>query len=95
MKFENKTKENVKYRVGTYNTGFDWHTIRPGEIQVIPEEVGMNLPLIEVKDEIKKEENPKDVEKTLPKATKKKDPKKIKKGLFNFKGSKKSTKKSK
>jgi len=62
MEFKNETKENIKYRTGSYEKGFDWYTIRPGEIQVIPEELARNLPLTEIKENvIEKKEEPKEV----------------------------------
>jgi len=67
MKFKNETKENVKYRIGTYNTGFEWYTIRPGETKDIPYEYTRNLPLTKVEDGIKETiEDPQDVDAGFP-----------------------------
>ena len=36
MKFLNETSENIKYRIGSYTTGFEWYTARPGCVVDIP-----------------------------------------------------------
>ena len=53
MKFINETGENAKYRLGSYQSGFNWHTIRPGETVDIPENIGdaLKLTKIEAKQE--------------------------------------------
>jgi hypothetical protein len=100
MEFKNETKENIKYRVGDYNSGFDWYTIRPGEIKDIPIKSARNLPLIEVEaDEkvekrVEKKIDSNDVKKRPQKAKKTTTSKKSRKGLFSFKGNSKSTKKA-
>jgi len=100
MEFKNETKENIKYRTGDYNTGFDWYTIRPGEIKDIPIKSARNLPLTEVKEDAKvekrveKRDDSKDVKKGPKKAKKTKVPKKSRRSLFPIKrSSKNSTKK--
>jgi len=75
MKFINETGENAKYRLGSYQSGFTWNTIRPGETADIPEHIGdaLKLTKIEAKqEEISEvisneptEEDPKDVDATF------------------------------
>jgi len=52
MKYKNNTNENIKYRIGTYESGFDWFTIRPGKIVDLPGVVGKKLPLTIIDNKI-------------------------------------------
>ena len=64
MKFKNETTENIKYRVGSYRSGFGWRTIRPGEIVELPWYTAEGTNLTKVEDEQAKEEakgDPEDV----------------------------------
>jgi len=53
MKFKNETEENAKYRIGGYKSGYNWYTIRPGEIAEIPDHIGYALKLTPIKEENK------------------------------------------
>jgi len=54
MLFKNETKENIKYRIGSYITGFEWYTIRPEETKDLPLKSAKNLNLTKVEDGIEK-----------------------------------------
>lgn len=64
MKFQNNTEENIKFRLGSYKSGFDWHSIRPGEIADIPQYIGeaYNLTPIEEEAPIEPQEDEKTTE---------------------------------
>ena len=49
MKFKNETEENIKYRLGSYASGFEWYTVRPEEVVDVPEHVGVSANLTPVK----------------------------------------------
>ena len=67
MRFKNETKENIKYRVGSYNAGYRWYTVRPNQTQDIPWESAKNLSLTKVEDGIEKAiEDPQDVDAGFP-----------------------------
>ena len=55
MIFKNETGENVKYRLGSIKSGFNWYTIRPEEIADIPEHIGVSLSLTEIKELVKED----------------------------------------
>ena len=57
MKFKNETKSRVKYRTGTYTSGFEWKSVDPDQIVDIPFYSGKNIALTPVKDVV--EEKPK------------------------------------
>jgi len=50
MKFKNENQVSVKYRTGTYTSGFEWKSVQPGKECDIPYESAKNLPLTPLKD---------------------------------------------
>ena len=74
MNYKNETEENIKYRIGDYDTGFEWYTIRPGEVADIPLKSARSLQLTKVElesqvveDETKQaSEDPEDVGAVFP-----------------------------
>lgn len=51
MKFINETGESAKYRLGSYQSGFEWCTVKPGEIVDIPQHIGESINLTKVEED--------------------------------------------
>jgi len=64
MKYINNTEESIKYRTGSLNEGYDWGTVKPGQIVDIPEDSGENLPLTPLGESNEKQETEKVEEST-------------------------------
>ena len=87
MEFKNETEENIKYRIGDYKTGFEWYTIRPGEVADIPWKSAKNLPLTKLtENETKPNEDPKDAGAGFQEETEQDDLATYRKKLIDIKG---------
>ena len=97
MKFKNETEENIKYRLGSYASGFEWYTIRPEETIELPEFIGLTAQLTpvkvkpvkdkdKVKDKVKDEEPMPESEPVSGAGFQEEDPQEYFRSLVSIKG---------